>query len=167
MAKTTLVKDVITIEGIIPAAKSKFGKGSVVVKFNGRDEYLNFNEGVSEAAFEKGSTYEVELSISEKGKRYLNKVFGKVVEGKPVTQKKETPPKAKKEAPAFHSATETKVDWAAKDRAMAAGGILHDAAALFAPNASGLSADEVISGVQEIAVKLVTVKRAVEKELGG
>lgn len=165
MAKSTLIKDTITVDGVITAEQSKFGKGSIIITFNGNKEYLNFNDGVSEADFEVGKTYSVELSVSDKGKRYLNKVFG---EAKAVTSKKEVPPKAKKEVPASsHAVVKTEVDWAAKDRAMAAGGIMHDAAALFAPNAAGLSADEIITGVQDLAVKLVTVKRAVEKELEG
>lgn len=162
MGTSTLVNDTVTVKRFIPAEKSKYGKASIIVTFNGKDEFIDFNKGV-DAVLEAGKTYSVELSISEKGKRYLNKVLGP----NPATAAPKKSVAAKPVKAHTEEAKTDKVDWAAKDRAMAAGGLMHDAAALFSPNAVGLSNDEIIERVTDLAVKLVSVKRAVEKELEG
>jgi len=162
MTNTTIVKEQLTVKRMIPAAKAKFGKGAIIVTFNGKDEFINFNDGVNESDIQDGKTYLLELSISDKGKRYLNKVVKEVTHSEPVTSKKEVHSKTKKD---MKAEVTDKVDWAAKDRAMAAGGILHDAAALVAANAGGLSHDEIVGMVRNMAVSLVDVKHAVEEEL--
>lgn len=78
----------MTVKKVIGKAASKFGKASIIVPLNGKDEFLGLNDSVDEAAFEAGKTYDLELSISKTGKRYVNKILGadaEVVEDAPVS----------------------------------------------------------------------------------
>lgn len=76
MAQTTLIKQTLTVKKVIGKAASKFGKASIIVPLNGKDEFLGLNDAVDEKAFVEGKTYELELSVSKTGKRYVNKVLG-------------------------------------------------------------------------------------------
>jgi len=164
----TVVKEKLVVD----AVSNKFGDGAIKVG----EEWINFNSGVNVPVtdLQKGGTYEFEIAISEKGKskgrRYINKVLSlqdSAAQYDPLV-KSSNGEELAKEAVSLTSEIK-KVDWAAKDRAMAAGGILHDAAALVSAtvnkgNTIG-SYDEVAKAVQEIAVRLVAVKRAVEEKL--
>jgi len=80
MAQGTLIKQTLTVKKIIKAADSRYGKASIIVPLNGKDEFLGLNDGVDENAFVDGGTYDLELSVSKTGKRYVNKVVGTATE---------------------------------------------------------------------------------------
>lgn len=71
-----MIKQTLTVKKIIGKEQSKFGKASIIVPLNGKDEFLGLNDGVDEKAFVDGGTYELEISVSKTGKRYVNKVLG-------------------------------------------------------------------------------------------
>ena len=58
MASTTIIKQKLTVKKVIGKAQSKFGKASLIVPMNGKDEFLGLNDGVDETAFEAGKTYD-------------------------------------------------------------------------------------------------------------
>jgi len=93
MASTTIIKQKLTVKKVIGKAQSKFGKASLIVPMNGKDEFLGLNDGVDETAFEAGKTYELELAISKTGKRYVRGIISQdatVAEApKPAPAKKE------------------------------------------------------------------------------
>lgn len=99
MTPATLIKQVLTIKKVITKAQSKFGKASIIVPLNGKDEFLGLNEKVDENAFGIGKTYELEISISKTGKRYVNaivrEVEGEKVEVKTNSVSKTTEPETK------------------------------------------------------------------------
>lgn len=76
MGQATLLKQTLTVKKVITKAQSKFGKASIIVPLNGKDEFLGLNDGVDENSFEEGKSYDLELSISKTGKRYVNKILG-------------------------------------------------------------------------------------------
>jgi len=78
MTQATLIQQTVVVKKVIPAAQSKFGKASIIVPSNGKDEFLGLNEGVDEAAFVDGGTYHVEISVSKTGKRYVNKILNAI-----------------------------------------------------------------------------------------
>ena len=87
MAQSTLIKQTLTVKKVISKAASKFGKASIIVPLNGKDEFLGLNDGVDETAFSEGSTYNLELSVSKTGKRYVNKILGEAtVAAEPVVE---------------------------------------------------------------------------------
>lgn len=64
---------------------------------------------------------------------------------------------------------ETKgTDWAAKDRSMNAGGLMHDAAALVAPTVTAQTKlKDILKNVEAVALGLVDVKLKVEAKIKG
>lgn len=76
MVQSTLIKQTLTVKKVISKEQSKFGKASIIVPVNGKDEFLGLNDGVDSSAFKEGETYEVEISVSKTGKRYINQVLG-------------------------------------------------------------------------------------------
>lgn len=78
MAATTLIRQTLTVKRVFTKEGSRFGKASILVPLNGKDEFLGLNDGVDENAFKDGGTYDLEISISKTGRRYVNKVLGAV-----------------------------------------------------------------------------------------
>jgi len=172
---STLVKETLTVAAI----STQFGNGAIGVAtgqkemFKGKEreklEFISFNDGVGipVKSLSVGETYEFELAISDKGKRYVNAIPS-LSNGEQqhhvsnVTATDNVKTTFKKSGGGIGSS----VDWAAKDRAMAAGGILHDAAALVAPTiVEGMTAASVASKVEDIALELVSTKHRLENAL--
>jgi len=76
MAQRALIQQTIRIKKVIKKAQSKFGKASVIVPFNGKDEFLGLNDKVDENAFVEGKTYKVGIAVSKTGKRYIEEIVG-------------------------------------------------------------------------------------------
>ena len=86
MGAITVIKQTVLVKKVITKTQSKFGKASIVVPLNGKDEFLGLNDGVDETAFTEGRSYEVEISISKTGKRYVNRIISAVEGGATTTQ---------------------------------------------------------------------------------
>jgi hypothetical protein len=76
MAQRALIQQTIKVKKVIKKAQSKFGKASVIVPFNGKDEFLGLNDRVDEDAFAEGKTYKVGIAVSKQGKRYIEEIVG-------------------------------------------------------------------------------------------
>ena len=116
------VRDKITV-----AELSKYG-----VKVG--NEYVNFSKNLKEAdkgLIVPGAALDVELFVSDSGKRYINTVFSSSFSA-PKTAKAETPKVPPKTETKATSATMTKEEWKEKDRSQLIGGLSHDAAMLVA-----------------------------------
>jgi hypothetical protein len=74
MAQKTLIHQTIKVKKVIKKAQSKFGKASVIVPFNGKDEFLGLNDSVDENAFTEGNSYKVGIAVSKTGKRYIEEI---------------------------------------------------------------------------------------------
>ena len=72
---STLIEQVVLVKRVIKKADSKFGKASIIVPFNGKDEFLGLNDGVDENLFVNGNTYKLGITVSKTGKRYVEEVI--------------------------------------------------------------------------------------------
>lgn len=76
MANNQLIKQTVTVKKVLGKAASKYGKASIIVPVNGKDEFLGLNDGVDENSFEAGKTYDIGVSVSKTGKRYVAEFIG-------------------------------------------------------------------------------------------
>jgi len=86
MAQRTLIHQTIKVKKVLKKAQSKFGKASVIVPFNGKDEFLGLNDNVDENAFTEGHTYKVGIAVSKTGKRYIEDIVEDLGAGDAPTQ---------------------------------------------------------------------------------
>ena len=127
------------------------------------DKTLNLKESLVRVESEEDYDSDVVEQSDEGESNKVNESTKPKRRGRP---KKEATVKVRETNKNTTSSNTGGVDWAAKDRAMAAGGLMHDAAALVAPLVNDNSEVELIlEMVEEIAVGLVKVKHKVEEEL--
>jgi len=101
MPTSTVITQTLKVKKVISKEKSKFGKASIIVPLNGKDEFLGVNDGVDENAIKEGATYKFEISISKTGKRYVNSIVSE--EGKAEPAKVEVKKDAPVEAEVVHA----------------------------------------------------------------
>jgi len=136
----------ITVQGVNKKSKyPKFNSGAVITD---KDEWINVAKKVDINLFENGGTYEVEIPEG-KYKTIVDVKLSDEVEKNSSTKKEDkkesfTPPKLKHEDK--------------KDKAMSLGGLMHDAAALAAPNAVGKSNLEILADYATILDQLMEIK---------
>ena len=137
----------ITIEGVNPKPKfPKFSTGSVLTK---DDVWFSVDKPVKIAQFDKEGTYQVKVKTNEKGYKSISEVVG----GDTEAPAEETAKSTAKASPT------KKTDWDAKDRSMLIGGLMHDAAALVAPNAVGNNTKGILKEVKDMAEGLIELRK--------
>lgn len=172
MSTATIIRGIVKKKLQDKEGKTKAGKKWVKKTFivtpedGGKDLFISTFGKFDNALI--GKTIEVEAEQFN-DTSYNAKSDPVSVEGDTTTSNEEvpgpTPTKPVVEG-VSHVVKSEGVDWAAKDRAMAAGGILHDAAALVAPTVTKTTKlEDILANVQNVAVGLVAVKRAVEEAL--
>lgn len=112
MATTQTIQQKLLVKKVIKKANSKFGKASIIVPMNGKDEFLGLNDGVDENAFVDGKTYDLEIAISKTGKRYVNGIIAEDAKSPApaVAKQPETKPESQPE-PKFALDRDTRITY--------------------------------------------------------
>jgi len=165
MAAGTIVKDFIKVEGIntkvsdkLPEAFRKTLDGSLKTATG----WLNVRQGVDMGNFVKDGTYEVEIEISEKGNKTVISVPSL---GQQNTSNSTTTSSGAGQAvqATYNIAKSSNTVFEKRDNSMEAGGIMHDAVALAVGiGVVGLTEEEAVKRVQNLAEALLEVKRNIQ-----
>jgi len=137
---STLVEEEILVEAI----SSKFG-GAI----KSRNEWLNFNKGVTTplADLVKGQTYKMQLSITDKGKRYVNQILdgptGSMPDNGKSVAKASFVPKAK---------------FVDTSKGQMLGGLFHDVATVVA-SLKNKSVSDAVKAFEEVAEEVVRIRK--------
>ena len=124
----------------------KFNSGGICVD----GKWLNTAKKLDINSFESGKTYEVVIETNDKGYKTVTKnITAELNASEPI-------PATLKQAVA--TPQKANVDWAAKDRSMLIGGMMHDAATLCAPNAQGLTVKQIAEMMREMMLELVLLR---------
>jgi hypothetical protein len=88
----TTVKEVVTVSELV---KGKFG-----AQIKAGKDYYSFSKNYKDGALEAGTTYEMEVYVSDKGYKYINRAHsvGRSVTPDKTTAPKETPERATEKA---------------------------------------------------------------------
>lgn len=151
----TLQKETIYVEAVSNKPNPKYKQAGGIKTADG---WINVTEGQDLANVHKGDNIEVEVSVSEKGIRRIEKILG--LSGTSATASTVSAPVVKTAAP--KAAPASAQSYAERDQSMLIGGLFHDAATLVAINSEGLNDEEILTKFETFVVRLKEIREKVK-----
>lgn len=150
MSKGTIIKEIIKVDGVNPKASEKF-KTAGGLKVG--EKWINVAMGIDMGVFERDGSYEVEISVNDKGYKTITKVLNLGLDEKVETKAAEKPQTTKPSPDVF----------ASRDLSMESSGLVQASAISVASAYPGLTVKEYLQKVEEVAKGLLGVKESVAK----